>query len=72
MSEVDALIGELNIALRDMRLAFDRTSDHWRDKTRDEFYAQFIEPLEQELQQASRSIATISSVLSRVHSDCSN
>ncbi len=70
MNEVDGHLGELRTALNDMRRAFERTHDYWRDSSREEFYKLYIEPIENELDQAAKAIAQTASILSQVHTDC--
>ncbi|MDA3961695.1 MAG: hypothetical protein PF961_12965 [Planctomycetota bacterium] len=70
MSAADSNIGELSRAMQDLGLAFQRSADQWRDATRDEFFAQYLEPIEQVLNESIKSLAITSAILEQVHGDC--
>jgi hypothetical protein len=62
--------GELSAVARELHLAFECTAELWKDQSRSDFGAQFIEPLTEEINRAAKAITQISSVLTHLHTDC--
>lgn len=57
-------------ALRDLRQAWSRAGDGWRDQAREEFAQAHLEPLEQRVREAVDAMAELARILERTIRDC--
>ena len=58
-------------ALEDMEKRFGETASVWRDRAREDFEAEHLEPLRQSIRSAQHAMRNIEELLRHVARDCS-
>lgn len=70
MGAVDAGEAELAVALRDLMFQWEETADHWRDASRRQFAAAYLEDLGDISERAVSAMMAISDLLRRMQREC--
>lgn len=67
---IQAGIGKLSDASKELALAWSRVRPGWRDKVAQDFEKEFIEPMDPKVKRAAQAMVALAEVLHKARKEC--